>query len=40
MQSSKEIKMPMVRAMRLLNAIEAGTTNGAALESLLAHIGF
>ena len=27
--------MPMVRAMRLLNAIEAGTTTGAQLETLL-----
>lgn len=28
--------MPMVRAMRLLNAIEAGTTTGAQLQTLLA----
>ncbi len=27
--------MPMVRAMRLLNAVEAGTTTGAQLETLL-----
>ena len=27
--------MPMIRAMRLLNAIEAGTTSGAQLETLL-----
>ena len=31
--------MPMVRAMRLLNAIEVGTTSGAALETLLADPG-
>ena len=31
--------MPMVRAMRMLNAIEAGTTSGAQLESLLADPG-
>ena len=28
--------MPMLRAMRLLNSIEAGTTNAAALQTLLA----
>ena len=27
--------MPMIRAMRLLNAVEAGTTSGAQLETLL-----
>ena len=27
--------MPMVRAMRLLNAIEAGTTTGEQLQTLL-----
>ncbi len=31
--------MPMVRAMRMLNAIEAGTTDGAELETLLADPG-
>ena len=28
--------MPMIRAMRLLNAVEAGTTSGAQLQTLLA----
>lgn len=31
--------MPMLRAMRLLNSIEAGTTNAAALQTLLADAG-
>ena len=31
--------MPMIRAMRLLNAVEAGTTSGAQLETLLADPG-
>lgn len=31
--------MPMLRSMRLLNSIEAGTTNAAALQTLLADAG-
>ena len=31
--------MPMIRAMRLLNAVEAGTTSGAQLQTLLADPG-
>ena len=31
--------MPMVRAMRLLNAVEAGTTSGAQLQALLSDPG-
>ena len=31
--------MPMVRAMRMLNAVEAGTLSGAQFEALLADAG-